>query len=187
MLNLKDSFDFLKSFPIAKYFLVKTEKDLQRIDFPYYMKASIAGHKTEEKAITRCRNLEEAKNTYLFLSKKFVGDIIIQKESEGIEMIIGLKKDTVFGRLLMIGFGGIFTEKIKDISFRAVPLDKKEIEKMLQELKFYSMLVSRKKYAIDKFVELALKVSRLEIHEMDLNPVILNEEEAVIVDARIEL
>jgi hypothetical protein len=57
---------------------------------------------------------------------------------------------------------------------------------MLKELKFYSSLVSRKKYAIDKFIEIAYAVSKLGIKELDLNPVILNEEEAIIVDARLE-
>ena len=185
MLDLKESFEFLKKFPVVRYSLVKSEENLQR-DFPYFLKASISGHKTEEHAIFRCKNLQEARKNFQILKKKYK-EIIIQDEAEGIEMIIGLKKDDVFGKLLMIGFGGIFTEKIKDVSFRACPINKDEIEKMLQELKFYSILVSRKKYAIEKFISLAFEISKLNVKEMDLNPVFLNEKEAIIVDARIEI
>ena len=186
MLNLIESFEFLRKFPIARYDIIKSEEDLEKLDFPYYMKVSISGHKTEEKAIFRCKNIEEAKKNFNFLRKKFNSEIIIQEEAEGIEMIIGLKKDKVFGKLFLIGFGGIFTEKIKDVSFRALPIDRKEIEKMILELKFNSLLFSRKKYNISKFIELALNISKLDISELDLNPVMLNENNAVIVDARLE-
>lgn len=186
MLNLRESFEFLKKFPIVRYFIVKSEEDLNKLPFPYFLKASISGHKTEEHAIFRCKNLQEAEKNLQTLKKKYK-EIIMQEEAEGIEMIIGLKKDRVFGKLLMVGFGGIFTEKIKDISFRACPIDKKEIEKMLEELKFYSILASRKKYAIGRFIALAFEISKLNIEEMDLNPVFLNEKDAVIVDARIEI
>lgn len=185
MLSLIDSFNMLKKFPMVKYKTINSQSDLN-FQFPFWLKADISGHKTEEKAVLKCRNQKEAEENFQFLSKKFPKEkIIMQEQAEGIEMIIGLKKDRVFGKLLMIGFGGINAEVMKDVSFRALPVDKKEILKMIQELKLYPSLVSRKKYALDKFIELVEKVSWLDVAEMDLNPIILNEKEAIIVDARI--
>ena len=188
MQSLISAFKILKGLPIAKYSIVKSESDLSKPDFPIWLKADVSGHKTEEKAVLKCRNEKEARANLDFLRKKFPSrQILMQEQTEGIEMIIGLKEDKVFGKLLMVGFGGIQAEVVKDVSFRALPIDKKEIEKMLRELNLYPSLVTRKKYAIEKFISLAEKVSWLDVKEADFNPVILNEQEAVIVDARINI
>jgi succinyl-CoA synthetase beta subunit len=188
MLNLSESFKLLKGVNIAEYKLIKSEKELD-FGFPYYMKLDIAEHKTELNGVRLCRNLEEAGRNYKEMKK--LGKIIVQKPVEGKEMILGIKQDEVFGRLLLIGFGGIDAEILKDISFRALPVDRDEIKKMLESLKLYPTLVSRKKYAVENFIELVEKIAKLaekhKIKEMDLNPVIINERDAYIVDARVSL
>lgn len=185
MKPLLESFEKLKNLPIAKTKIVKKEDDLCLIQFPYYMKASIAEHKLEKKAVLRIENLEEAKNNFQRLIKQFPKTpIIIQEQAVGTEMIIGLKQDKVFGKLLLIGFGGTNAEILKDVQFLATPISKDEIKQALEHLKLYPLLYKRKQYAIDKFIDLAFKVSQLNINELDLNPVILNEDKAVIVDAR---
>jgi hypothetical protein len=190
MLNLIDSFQILKSFPIAQYKIIKNEKDLQKLDFPCWLKASIWGHKTEEKAVFRAKDKAEAEKSLKQLRKKFPTDTIIaQEEIDGMHMILGLKQDKVFGKLLLVGFGGTFTEVVRDISFRSVDagINKTEIQKQLSELKLYPALVSRKKYAVDKLVSLAEKLANSNIKEADLNPVILTDKDAFIVDARVEV
>lgn len=188
MLNVIDSFQALKGFPIAKWTVIKNEADLKNLDFPCWLKVNISEHKLEQKAVVQVTNVSEAESSLKNLRKKFPTETIIAQESvNGIEMILGIKEDKAFGKLLMIGFGGTFTEIVKDVSFRAIPVDKKEIEASLKELKMYPVLVSRKKYAIDKLISIAEKISKLDIKEADINPVILNEKEAVIVDARIQL
>lgn len=185
MKNLLESFKILGNRNLAEYTIVKSEKDLENLEFPYYIKISSGEHKTEKKAVMKCRNLEEAKKNLIFLKKNFKEDIVIQEAIDGVEMIIGLKEDRVFGRLILIGFGGTFVEVMKDVSFRALPVDKNEIEKMLSELKFYGVLTKRKKYAVEEFINLVERTAKLNVKEMDLNPVILNEKGAFIVDARI--
>jgi acetate---CoA ligase (ADP-forming) len=187
MLDLISSFKVLKGFPVAKTKTVKSQKDLTGIKFPYFMKASISGHKLEKKAVARINNLDEAKKFFSHLEKNFRGsDVIIQEEIDGIEMVIGLKEDKVFGKLLLVGFGGSNIEILKDIAFRALPLSKEDIKSAVVGLRLYPSLYKRKKYATSKFIDLAYKVSRLPVKEMDLNPVVLTEKNAVIVDARIE-
>lgn len=185
MLDLISSFKLLDKLPIAKYKVIETQKDLTKISFPYFMKASIPSHKTEENAVVKCSSFEQAKENYLELRQRFHSKVIIQEEVEGTEMILGLKEDRVFGRLLMMGFGGINAEVLKDISFRALPVDRFEITKMLRELRLFPSLVTRKKFALDKFINITEQISKLNFKEMDLNPIILNENNASIVDARI--
>lgn len=185
MKTLLETFKLLKGMPMAKTIIVKSEADLEKIPFPYYMKASIAEHKLEKKAVSRIENLEEAKKFYLHLQKHFQKmPVVIQEQIAGIEMFIGLKQDNVFNKLISIGFGGSNIEVIKDIEFRALPVSRDEISKALLELRLYETLHKRRSYAIEKFIDLAYKVSKLNLRELDLNPVILTEDNAYIVDAR---
>jgi len=189
MLDLIESFKLLKKLPVAEYKIV-SEKDLE-FEYPAFMKISTGEHKTELGGVKKCINKEDALQNYKEMRKKFKGKIVLQRAAEGKEMIIGIKEDAVFGKLLLVGFGGTDAEILRDISFRALPVDKQEIEKMIKELKMYPVLVTRKKYAVDKFIDLAEQVSeiaeKLKIVEMDLNPVILTETQAVIVDARVSV
>ncbi len=188
MLTLLECFKLLKNFPIAKTIEIKTESGFKKILFPYYMKASIAEHKLEKKAVSRIENEKQARLEYQRLKKQFPNtSIVIQEQEIGTEMIIGLKQDEVFGKLLMIGFGGTNAEVLKDIQFLSTPVNKQEIESSLKSLKLYSSLFKRKQHAVDKFVDLAHEVSKLDLKELDLNPVILDEKQAVIVDARADI
>jgi len=185
MKTLLECFEKLKNLPIAKTIIIKTDTDLTKISFPYYMKVSLGEHKLEKKAVLRIVDIADAKNNYNILKKKFPKNpIAIQEEITGVEMIIGLKEDNVFGKLLLIGFGGTNAEVLKDVGFRALPVSKKEILDTVSQLKLYATLYQRKKYAVDKFVDLAYEVTKINFKELDLNPVILTEEKAVIVDAR---
>lgn len=185
MKTLLECFEKLKNLPIAKTIVIKSDDDLTKIKFPYYMKVSLAEHKLEKKAVQKIENPKEAESNYFRLKKQFPkSSIVIQEQINGIEMILGLKEDKIFGKLLLIGFGGTNAEVLKDVEFRALPISKEEILKAVSELKLYATLYQRKKYAIDKFVELAHEVSKQSFKELDLNPVILTEEKAFIVDAR---
>ncbi len=185
MKTILECFQIMKKLPLAKTILVRSESDLEKLKFPYYMKASISEHKLEKKAVLRIENIEDAKKEYNRLKKQFKKTLIlIQEQVIGTEMILGLKEDKVFWKLLLLGFGGTNAEVLKDVQFRAVPVSKDEIRKALEELKLYPTLFKRRAHNIDKFVDLAYEVSKLRFKELDLNPVILNEKEAVIVDAR---
>jgi len=185
MKTILECFEKLKKLSVVKTIVIKSEDDLIKINFPYYMKVSLAEHKLEKKAVLRIENIEEAKKEYLRLKKQFPKTpILIQEQINGIEMILGLKEDNVFGKLLLIGFGGTNAEVLKDVQFRAVPINREEILNAVSQLKLYPVLYQRKKYAVDKFVELAHEVSKLNFKELDLNPVILTEDKSVIVDAR---
>ena len=193
MLSLKEGFEFLKELPLARWKVVNSLNELDKFEFPCFLKSDVIGHKTELGAVLKCNNLEEAKHNFKKLKQKFPNDLIIlQEASEGIEMIIGLKQDKVFGKLLVVGFGGIFAEVKKDVSFRALPVSKSDVVSMIRELKGFEVFSARgKKYDLDKFYKLVEKGADIgikkDIKELDLNPVMLSDKDVRVVDVRLEL
>lgn len=128
--------------------------------------------------------------------KAKIAGISVQKMARpGVEVIIGMTKDAQFGPVLMFGLGGILVEVLKDVSFRIVPLTKRDAHEMIKEIKGYPLLEGyRGQEAADiPFLEdLMLKVSDFvdknpEIKELDLNPIFAYKNKAVAVDARVIL
>ncbi len=122
--------------------------------------------------------------------------VSVQKMARpGVEVIIGMSKDAQFGPVLMFGLGGILVEILKDVSFRIVPLARRDAREMIKEIKGYPLLEGyRGSEAVDiaNLEEMILKVSSFveqhsEIKELDLNPVFAYSDGAVAVDARIVL
>jgi len=113
----------------------------------------------------------------------------------GVEVIIGMTKDAQFGPVLMFGLGGILVEVLKDVSFRIVPLTKRDAHEMIEEIKGYPLLEGYRgqEPADIAFLEgLILKISDFvnrnpEIKELDLNPIFAYKNKAVAVDARVIL
>lgn len=193
MLSVIDSFNTVKNLPLARFDIVKKYADLEKFEFPYYLKADVIGHKTEMGAVSRCNDLGDAEKKLRKMHKTFPkNNIIVQEIVEGIEMIVGLKNDKVFGKLLVVGFGGIFTEVQKNVSFRALPVSRSDIISMVKNLRGFEIFNSRgKKYNLEYFYTLIEKITYIadkkDIKELDLNPVIVGENGSFVVDARIEL
>lgn len=120
------------------------------------------------------------------------GVIVSPMAKKGVEIIIGYMKDDTFGPVLMFGLGGIFVEVLKDVSFRSVPMTRKNAESMLTDIKASKILDGvRGENPVNKeaIVDLIMKISELvqahpEITEIDLNPLLANEDGCQIVDAR---
>ena len=122
--------------------------------------------------------------------------ILVQKMApKGTELIFGVKKDPVFGHQLVIGFGGIFVEIMKDFAMRMMPVTVEDVEEMLQELKTYPIIKGyRGQAGLNRKViaDICLGLNELieqrpEIEELDLNPVIFAGQDAFICDVRILL
>jgi len=113
----------------------------------------------------------------------------------GVEVIIGMNKDPQFGPVLMFGLGGIMVEILKDVSFRIVPLARRDAREMIRDIKGYPVLEGyrgQEPANIPLLEEMLLKVSDFaernpEIKELDLNPIFAYRDGAVAVDARIVL
>jgi acyl-CoA synthetase (NDP forming) len=122
--------------------------------------------------------------------------VSVQKMARpGVEVIIGMSKDAQFGPVIMFGLGGILVEILKDVSFRIVPITRRDAREMIREIKGYPVLEGyRGQEAVDvaNLEELILKVSSFveqhpEVEELDLNPIFAYSDGAVAVDARVIL
>ena len=111
------------------------------------------------------------------------------------EVIIGMSKDPQFGPVLMFGLGGILVEVLKDVSFRIVPLTRRDAREMIREIKGHPILEGyrgQEPANIAVLEELLLKVSefvdrRPEIAELDINPIFAYSDGALAIDARVIL
>jgi len=127
--------------------------------------------------------------------ERITGTLISPMAGPGQECIIGMIRDPQFGPVIMFGLGGIFVEVLKDVSFRVAPLAQEDIDEMIEEIKGYKVLTGirgEKAKDVDALKHIIAKLSRIaidnpEIAEIDLNPVIVHEQGASIVDSRIIL
>jgi len=121
------------------------------------------------------------------------GLLVTPMAKTGQECIIGMTRNPQFGPVVMFGLGGIFVEVLKDVAFRVAPLSPSDAEEMIRQIQGYPLLQGVRGQApkdTEAIKEILLGISRLavenpEIQEMDLNPVIVHEKGASIVDARI--
>lgn len=120
--------------------------------------------------------------------------VLQQQIKNGVELVLGGKRDSRFGPVIMVGIGGIFVEILKDISFKIAPVNAYEAKEMLSELRSQALLngyrgqmpVDRDAfgYTIQQFS--LLLAEHPEIKEMDLNPLIWSDSrnQAIAVDIR---
>jgi len=191
----------LKKFvPVAKNQLVKDVKEIKFKKFPLVLKIISSGalHKSDIGGVRIVNNKEELEKGFKKLIKiakkkklKLEG-ILIQEFIKGYQVIAGIKKDPVFGHVLLFGAGGIYTEVLKDISIRACPISSKDADSMIQELKTRDILygIRGEKANIVKLKKILVKISKIpskykHIQELDINPLIVNKSDVKVVDARI--
>ena len=115
------------------------------------------------------------------------------EEKQGYEIIIGGKTDPVFGPVILFGMGGVGVELFKDYSIGLPPLNTTLIRRMMEETKVYQLLKGyRNTPPVDlkRLDEVMLLFSQFlidypQIKEIDINPLLINDKEACILDARI--
>ncbi len=113
----------------------------------------------------------------------------------GTEVIMGMIKDPSFGPVIMFGLGGVFVEVLKDVAFRIIPIEKSDALEMINEIKGKKLLEGyrgQEPANIPYLQQMLLNLSDLvnttpEIQEIDMNPVFVYKDGAVVVDARIIL
>ncbi len=121
------------------------------------------------------------------------GVILTPMAAGGLEVIIGVTRDPQFGPTVMFGLGGVFVEVFKDISFRIAPFTEEDAREMIEETRAYQLLKGvrgEKPKDIEALAELLVKIGDLvtlnpAIKELDLNPVMVQEDGFTILDARI--
>jgi acetyltransferase len=109
------------------------------------------------------------------------------------ELIMGTKKDPVFGSVIMVGMGGIAAEVFRDRALGLPPLNESLARRMLESLKSWPLLRGyrgKPGVNIDRLIEIIMRFSYLvadypEIKELDINPLLVTPEDAIALDARV--
>jgi acyl-CoA synthetase (NDP forming) len=111
-----------------------------------------------------------------------LGVLVQEMVHGGIEVIVGLSQDPLFGPVLLLGMGGIFVELYQDVALRACPITEHDAREMLQEVKGARLLEGFRGQPaadVEALIHLMVRVSHLgiqceqEIREMDLNPLLV--------------
>ncbi len=213
LLNEFESKEMLRraGIPVIETRLVKTKKAAvevaREIGFPLVMKvvSPDISHKSDAGGVRLgLTNVTQVGRAYREIIEtvktkmpqaKTEGVTVQKMAGPGTEVIIGMNKDAQFGPVMMFGLGGILVEVLEDVSFRLIPLERKDAAAMIREIKGFVLLQGVRGQPpadINALEQLLLKVSDFidknpQIKELDLNPVIVSPEGVVAVDARIVL
>jgi acyl-CoA synthetase (NDP forming) len=123
-------------------------------------------------------------------------EFVVQRmAASGVEMLIGVVHDPQFGPVIACGAGGIQVELLRDVSIRLTPLAREDAAEMIHELKTYPLLTGFRGaplYDVEALEEGLLRLSAMvedlpQIAEVDLNPFVVHEKGASILDARIKV
>lgn len=192
--------------PVMDGVLANHDEEIQaaagRLGFPVALKicSEAIPHKTDRGGVAL--NITEASSLdkiFQEMRKKF-SDVphafLVQKMARpGTELILGARRDPVFGPVVLAGIGGIFTEIFRDTAIDLSPVDIASARAMLKRLKGASLLEgyrSQKPLDVDAVAHAVSALSRLiserpDILEIDVNPFIVYPDGAVAVDALIRL
>ena len=197
--------------PVPKHELVKTPQEgleaAKRIGYPVVLKVVSQGivHKSEIGGVKTSLDSEEAlRGAWEEVSRavesagklsSLEGFLVCEQASPGLECIIGTVKDPQFGHAIMFGLGGIFVELIKDVSFRVLPITRQEAAELVKETKSYKLLSGIRGQSsrdIGAVIDCLMKTAAVvqdnpAIGEIDINPIVVFERGAMILDARILL
>jgi len=194
---------------VPQYALVTSSdeavKKSKEIGFPLVAKIVSADilHKTDVGGVkVGLRSEDEVKKAfddmYHRLKEKFdVKGVLLEKMvPNGVELIIGLQNDSQFGPSIMVGLGGIYTELLRDVTFRVLPITKDDAIKMLNSLRGRDILKGfrgSKTVNMDMISEAIVNIGTLGVdlagkyESIDFNPVVVYPDGYFVVDAKIIL
>ncbi|WP_167619225.1 acetate--CoA ligase family protein [Maribellus sediminis] len=191
----------LAGIPRVKEIVATSESEAvlaaMNIGFPVVMKVVGPVHKTEVGGvILNVRNVAQVRKEFhhLFEIEGTEGVLIAQMAS-GTELFLGATYEEKFGHVVLCGMGGIYVEVMKDVASGLAPLSNVEAMAMIKSLKSYKILKGYRKQPsvnIERYADIIVRLSWLlryatEIKEIDINPLLGNEQEILAVDARIRI
>lgn len=191
--------------PVTRERLARSREEAlafaREIGYPVVLKgcSDKATHKTEMGLVKlKLQNAKDVAEAYDDIVGKTpdLDGVLVQEMIKGDrEFVLGLTRDPQFGPCVMFGAGGIFTEVIKDVTFRVAPLTARDAEEMLGEIRMTKLLDEfRGSPAVDREALVSALVGlgeigcrHEEIAEIDINPVIISGDKPVVVDALVVL
>ncbi len=202
-MDLYNSFKIFKNINFPRQYFVRNfneaKKRAKLLKFPAVIKVSSKIiHKTEKGLVKVTynekdfiRKLEEIKKV-IEKEKIEFNYILLQQFVKGIELFIGIKNDRTFGKVIGIGLGGINIEILKDVSFRKIPISKKDLKEMINETSLHYFFKGFRGIKLNfelfyKYIKEIEKVAKkLKFNSIDFNPVIGNNKNFYFVDIAID-
>jgi acyl-CoA synthetase (NDP forming) len=207
-LYLPEAFEILQAYgiPVADYQVVHQKEEVKKateeLKFPVALKivSLEISHKSDVGGVAlNLRDLSEVEEAYEKMNSLNQGKgsgILVQKMVPGgKEVILGAKRDSSFGPVVLFGLGGIYVEILQESSLRVAPINRFEAEEMISESKAAQILKGvrgERPLDTEALTESLLRLSQLvtdfpEIEGVDINPIKVQEKGVVAVDARILL
>jgi succinyl-CoA synthetase beta subunit len=167
------------------------------LGFPVALKTAVAGilHKTDRGGVhLGIENAQQLDRAYADLAGRLGPEAIIAPmvDSGGVEMLLGLVRDEQFGPLVMLGFGGVYAETLRDVACALPPFDRAAARRLLDGLRLRPLLDAqrgRPAADLDAFCAAAERFSAMAaalgevLEEVDVNPVVVHAGGCVAVDA----
>ncbi len=174
--------------------------DNLKLGFPLALKvdSDLILHKTDQGGLRLgIKNEEELQEAFGEMQKSFPGEMIIAQAQvdKFAEIILGIKRDPIFGPVIVYGLGGIYTEIFKLVNFLLTPMNLKEIEAQILKSKINFLFKGARGQAVCNSKELAKILFGLmyfaqenpQVNEFDINPLFIynNGQDACAVDIKI--
>jgi succinyl-CoA synthetase beta subunit len=207
-LSEEDSRQVLQAYglPLVESRLVRSPEEARaaarELGYPVVLKGQGARlpHKTEADVVRLgLRGEAELDAAYHEIERnggeRLEGMLVQRQVRSPREFVAGLSRDPQFGPCVMFGLGGIFTEVLSDVTFRVAPIERLDALEMLTEVKGAKLLGPfRGSPAVDRerLADLLVGLSRLgaeidQVAEVDLNPILVDGDQPVAVDALVVL
>jgi acyl-CoA synthetase (NDP forming) len=169
------------------------------LGFPLVLKSLVQSHKSDAGGVVLgIRSVEELERAYHGFAERLGPKCAVERfefHEGGIELIVGVRRDPRFGPLVLVGFGGVRAEVLKEVAVALAPVDVDEAEVLLRSLRAAPLLDGargRRPVDLRAAAEAAARLSRLAaaapaILELEVNPLLVYPEGAVALDARVVL
>ena len=159
-------------------------------------------HKTENGAVRLKLRPEEVRQAAREMAERLrsaghspTGFLVQPMAPSGAEMIVGVVYDRQFGPVVACGMGGVLVELLKDVSVRLAPLSEQDAREMVAELRTAPLLSGYRggpTHDVSALVQAILRVGAMvedlpQIAELDLNPIVVHPNGAVVIDARVRV
>lgn len=182
--------------PAVSATLVNNESDATASEYPVVLKTAVPGieHKSDVGGVVLNIETEDQLHAaYRDMADRLGPEALIAPMvGRGVEMMLGARTDPQFGPVVLIGFGGVYAETLKDVVFALPPFTLAHARRCVDRLRLRPMLDGQRGQPpadVDAFCDAAARFSvmvdalRDDIREIDINPIIVHESGCTIVDA----
>jgi succinyl-CoA synthetase beta subunit len=165
------------------------------LGYPLVLKSLAHGNKSDAGGVVLgIGSRAELEAAYASLAERLGPRCSVERMASGeVELIVGTRRDPRFGPLLLVGLGGVYAEALDDVAVALAPVDADRAEDLLRSLRSAPLFDGARGGApvdLRSAAEAAAAISRLaactpQIQELEVNPLLVNRNGSVAVDARV--